>query len=442
MEPAMPASLRCDAIVVGAGPAGVAAAITMAKGGLEVCLIERGRSPGAKNLFGGVLYTHALAEVLPDYAERRPPFERPVTEQGYWLLSPDSAVRIMHKSERYKTEPAGAYTVLRARFDAWFAEQAVQAGVLLIPKTTVTQILCDDAGRAVGVATDRPEGEVHAPILVIAEGVNNLLTQGLGLAKGDLPPRYVALSVKEVLALPAAEIESRFGLAGAHEGVAIDIFGDATLGLPGTAFIYTDAKAISIGVGLLLEELIDHNLRPHEILARFKAHPVVRPYLAGATALEYGAHLIPEQGYDRMPELVADGVLIAGDAAAMVDALHREGSNLAMTAGRLAGETALEAHRRQDFSAAFLRAYRAKLEESFVLKDLKQYRRMTDFLDSTPHFIGTYVDFMNEAALRYFTAQGMPKREMEGEILGLLHGRRSFFGIAHDMMKLLRGMRG
>jgi electron transfer flavoprotein-quinone oxidoreductase len=67
---------------------------------------------------------------------------------------------------------------------------------------------------------------------------------------------------------------------------------------------------------------------------------------------------------------------------------------------------------------------------------------MTDFLDSTPHFIGTYVDFMNEAALRYFTAQGMPKRAMEGEILGLLHGRRSFFGIAHDMMKLLRGMRG
>jgi electron transfer flavoprotein-quinone oxidoreductase len=143
-----------------------------------------------------------------------------------------------------------------------------------------------------------------------------------------------------------------------------------------------------------------------------------------------------------MPELVADGVLIAGDAAAMVDALHREGSNLAMTAGRLAGETALEAHRRQDFSAVFLRAYRAKLEESFVLKDLKQYRRITDFLESTPHFMGTYVDFMNDAALRYFTAQGMPKREMEGEILGLLRGRRSFFGIAHDIMKLLRGMRG
>lgn len=150
--------------------------------------------------------------------------------------------------------------------------------------------------------------------------------------------------------------------------MAIDIFGDATLGLPGTAFIYSDKKAISIGMGLLLEEFVYHNLRPYEVLARFKAHPVVRPYLAGGNSLEYGAHLIPEQGYDRMPDLAADGVLVAGDAACMVDALHREGTNLAMTAGRMAGETTLEAHRQNDFSVDFLRAYRRKLEDSFVLK--------------------------------------------------------------------------
>ncbi len=438
----MAANPHFDAIVVGGGPAGMAAALTMAKGGLDVVLIERGRFAGAKNLFGGVLYTHALAEILPGYWERKPPFERPVTEQGYWLLSPDSAVRFLHKSELYKTEPAEAYTALRARFDAWLADQASAAGVLLIPKTTVTEIRRDGKGRALGVTTDRPEGEVDAPIIVIAEGVNNLLTQRLGLAKGDLPPRYIALSVKEVIGLPTAEIEARFGLAGPHEGTAIDIFGDATLGLPGAAFIYTDAKAISIGVGLLLEELVYHNLRPYEVLARFKAHPVVRPYLAGGATLEYGAHLIPEQGYDRMPEIVADGVLVAGDAACMVDVLHREGTNLAMTAGRIAGETALEAHRKQDFSARLLRAYRRRLEESFVLKDLKQYRGMTDFLDSTPDFLGIYANFINDAARRYFTAHGIPKREMEHEILGLLRARRSFFGVAHDMMKLLRGMRG
>ncbi|HNS03319.1 MAG TPA: FAD-dependent oxidoreductase [Anaerolineae bacterium] len=438
----MSAKLVFDAIVVGAGPAGVAAAITMARGGLRVILLERGRFAGAKNFFGGVLYTHALAEVLPDYWQRKPPFERPVTEQGYWLLSPDSVVRFMHKSEHYKQEPAEAYTALRAPFDAWFAEQAVREGVLLITKTTVIDLLRDGQGRVIGVSTDRPEGDVYAPIVILAEGVNNLLTQKLGLAGSDLPPRFVALSVKELIGLPAKEIETRFGLAGAQEGVAIDIFGDATLGLPGTAFIYSDKKAISIGVGLLLEEFIWHNLRPYEVLARFKAHPVVRPYLEGGESLEYGAHLIPEQGYDRMPELAGDGVLVAGDAACMVDALHREGTNLAMTAGRMAGETALEAHRQNDFSAAFLRAYRRRLEESFVLKDLKQYRRMTDFLDSTPHFMGTYINFVNDAAMRFFSAHGMPKRQMEGEIFGLLRQRRSFFGMAQDAMKLLRGMRG
>jgi electron transfer flavoprotein-quinone oxidoreductase len=438
----MSEKLVFDVIVVGGGPAGVAAAITMAKGGLKVMLIERGRFAGAKNFFGGVLYTHALADCLPDYWERRPPFERPVTEQGYWLLSPDSVVRFMHKSEHYKQEPADAYTALRAPFDGWFAQQAASLGVLVITKTTVTECIRDSRGRVSGVKTDRPDGEVVAPLVILAEGVNNLLTQQLGLAKADLPPRFVALAVKEVIGLPAKEIEARFGLASAKEGVAIDIFGDATLGLPGTAFIYTDKTAISIGVGLLLEEFVHHKLRPYEVLARFKNHPVVQPYLAGGESLEYGAHLIPEMGYNRMPALAADGVMVAGDAAGMVDALHREGTNLAMTAGRLAGETALEAHRQSDFSAGFLKQYRRRLEESFVLKDLKQYRRMTDFLDSTPYFMKTYVNYLNEAALRYFTAHGIPKRTMEKEIMGMLFERRSFFGVARDMLKLLQGMRG
>jgi electron transfer flavoprotein-quinone oxidoreductase len=178
------------------------------------------------------------------------------------------------------------------------------------------------------------------------------------------------------------------------------------------------------------------------VLARFKNHPVVRPYLAGGESLEYGAHLIPEMGYNRMPDLAAAGVMLAGDAAGMVDALHREGTNLAMTAGRMAGETALAAHQQNDFSADFLKQYRRRLEESFVLKDLKQYRRMTDFLDSTPYFMGPYVNYLNEAALRYFTAHGLPKRDMEKEIVAMLWERRSFFGVARDMLKLLQGMRG
>jgi electron transfer flavoprotein-quinone oxidoreductase len=438
----MPETQTFDVIVVGGGPAGISAALVTARAGLKTILIERGRFAGAKNFFGGVIYTHALADVLPEFAQRQPPFERPVTEQGYWFLSPDSVVRFMHKSRHYQKDPADAYTALRATFDSWFAEQAVRAGALLITKTTVNECVRDAKGRVIGVNTDRPEGEVRAPIVILAEGVNNLLTQKLGLAKTDLPPRFVALSVKELVGLPAKEIESRFGLGGAKEGVAIDIFGDATLGLPGTAFLYTDKNAVSIGVGLLLEEFVHHRLRPYEVLERFKQHPVVKPYLEGGESLEYGAHLIPEFGYDRMPSLAADGVMVAGDAAGMVDALHREGTNLAMTAGRMAAETAVAAHEQKNFTAGFLKEYRRKLEDSFVLKDLKQYRRMTDFLDSTPHFMKTYVDYLNEAAGRYFGAHGVPKRDMENQIMGMLFQRRSFFGVAKDMLKLLQGMRG
>ncbi|NTV65591.1 MAG: FAD-dependent oxidoreductase, partial [Oscillochloris sp.] len=210
----MASKLTFDAIVVGGGPAGTAAALTMARGGLKTILIERGRFVGAKNFFGGVMYTHALADVLPDYWERKPPFERPLTEQGYWMLSPDSVVRIMHKSEHYKQEPAEAYTVLRAQFDPWFAEQAAAEGVMVITKTAVTHVLQDGKGRVIGVRTDRPDGEIFAPIVVIAEGVNNLLTQKLGLIKNDLPPRFVALAVKEYISLPAKDIHARFGLSG------------------------------------------------------------------------------------------------------------------------------------------------------------------------------------------------------------------------------------
>ncbi|NNJ11908.1 FAD-dependent oxidoreductase [Chloroflexales bacterium ZM16-3] len=431
-----------DAIVVGGGPSGSAAALTMARSGLKTILIERGQFAGAKNFFGGVMYTHALADVLPDYWERKPPFERPVTEQGYWMLSPDSVVRIMHKSEHYKQEPAEAYTVLRAQFDPWLAEQAAAEGVLVITKTTVTHVLQDAKRRVIGVRTDRPDGEVYAPIVIIAEGVNNLLTQQIGMIKNDLPPRFVALAVKEYISLPPKEIQARFGLNDANEGAAIDIFGDATLGLPGTAFLYTDRAGLSIGVGMLLEEFVHHKLRPYEVLARFKNHPVIQPYLEGGKPLEYGAHLIPETGYDRMPKLSAAGVMVVGDAAGMVDAVHREGTNLAMTAGKMAGTTAIAAHQANNFSAAFLKQYRQNLEASFVLKDMKQYRRMTDFLDSSPHFLGTYANFLNDAALRYFTAHGMPKRDMEKQIVGMLNERRSFFGIAQDMLKMLRAMRG
>ncbi len=191
----------------------------------------------------------------------------------------------MHKSEHYKQEPAEAYTALRAPFDPWFAAQAAAAGVLVITKTTVTDVLQDEKGRVIGVRTDRPDGEVYAP-----DRDHRRRRQQPADPEAGPGSRRSAAALRGLVgqgstsACQPKDIEARFGLAGPNEGVAIDIFGDATLGLPGTAFIYTDKQAISIGVGLLLEEFVYHNLRPYEVLARFKNHPVIKPYLRGRQA--------------------------------------------------------------------------------------------------------------------------------------------------------------
>jgi len=430
------AKFTYDAVVVGAGPAGVSAGLTMAGQGLKVIIIERGRFAGAKNLSGGTLYTHALLELLPDLWDRDPPLERPVTEHGFWFLSKGAVTRLTHRSEQLAPV---SYTVLRARFDRWFAEQAMEVGALLIGKTTVTDFLRGGKEEVVGVTTDRPEGDLYAPIVIVAEGVNNLLTQKLGLAKADLWPEYVALGVKEVIGLSEEEIEKRFGLWGPEEGLAVQIFGDATIGLPGAAFLYTNRKSVSLGVAVILEDLVLHQLRPYEVLERFKNHRLMHPYLQGGKSLEYGAHLIPEWGYDHLPALVGDGVLVAGDAAGFVVSLQG-GSNMAMISGKLAGEVAVEAHRQGDFSAEFLAQYRHRLEKSFILQDLKKFRRLTDFLNENPRFVTIYTDFLNEALGRYLAAPGMPMRGVQRDIIRALHERRSWPGVTRDLLNFARVM--
>jgi len=120
--------IEFDAVVVGAGLAGSSAAMVMAREGLNVALIERGQKPGGKNYFGGAIYTHAIAEVLPDFQDRKPPFERPVTEAGFWFLSETGMTRMTVQGGELSAEPADAYITLRANFDAWWAEQAQEAG--------------------------------------------------------------------------------------------------------------------------------------------------------------------------------------------------------------------------------------------------------------------------------------------------------------------------
>lgn len=433
--------LHFDVIVVGAGLAGSTAAVMAARGGLNVVMVERGVTPGSKNYFGGALYTHSLVDIYPDFFNRKPPLERPVTETGFWFLSKDGMVRMTVQGGKVNNNPIDAYVAQRAKFDAWWAEQAKKEGVFLIPKTVVVDFIREN-GKVVGVMTDRPDGAIYAPVVIVCEGVNNLLTQKLGLIKHDFKGNATALAVKQLISLPAETINTRLGLTGSDKGLAISVVGDVSMGLPGLGFLYTGNDSISVGVGVTLDALSAAQVKPYELLQRYLNHPMIAPLIAGGQLMEYGAHLIPEGGWSTMPQLYTDGVMVAGDAASMVNAMHWEGTNMAITAGKAAGETAVEAHKKGDFSANTLSAYRKRLENTFVLKDLHQYRNMSRFLHNHPEFMDVYPNFLNDALGMFFTGFGKPKKQLYSDILKSLTNRRPLLKAVGDMVAFGRTVMG
>ncbi len=420
---------RFDAIVVGAGPAGSAAAFTMAKAGLSVVLIERGEYPGAKNVMGGVMYGRMLADLIPAFASEAP-IERVIVDERLWITTDDSAVTIGHKTAGRSGEIPNAFTVLRAKFDRWFASKAEEAGALLIPATVVEDLIIRD-GRVTGVRTGRGDGDLHADVVVLCDGVHSFLAKRAGLQSREIAPHEVALAVKEIIALPPEVIQERFNV-GEGEGVTIELYGAVTQGMGGYGFIYTNRDSLSVGVGALISHFMRTKITPYALLERLKQHPLVRPLIAGGQVAEYLAHAIPEGGFKAMPRLCGDGVLVAGDAAMMVNGLHREGSNLAMTAGRLAGETVIEAKARGDVSAASLASYRSRLEESFVLKDLRKYQHLPEFLDRHPELLQVYPDLVNHAVHEMLTVDGVPKRDKQRKIWKDVTSRRSLWRLLTD----------
>ncbi|GMR04586.1 MAG: FAD-dependent oxidoreductase [Thermodesulfobacteriota bacterium] len=427
---------RFDCIIVGAGPSGITAAYKLASSGLNVVVFERGGYPGAKNMFGGILYSTVLGRLIPEFWNVAP-VERHVTKRRYSILSEDSEVSIGLKFNAFDTPPYNnSFTVLRARFDRWFAKKAEEAGALVITETVVDDLIMED-GRVRGVRVGREGGEVYGDVVICAEGANSLLSEKAGLKRKPEPAEMV-LGVKEVISLPRGVIEDRFCLEGG-QGAALEFFGEATGGVTGSGFIYTNNDTLSVGIGCPVSVLKDKRLKPNELIEGFKSHPCVKDFLRGGTIEEFSAHMIPEGGYNALPKLTTDGLILVGDCAGLVNpSLYREGSNMAMASGLLAAETVLDARDKPAFTKASLSGYMEKLEKSFVLKDLKRYRDVPHILHSTPALFKEYPDAVLTLLEGHFTVSEESKGDIHEDIKRAFKSKVSIWKFLIDAYRARR----
>ena len=431
-------SEKFDVIVVGAGPSGNTAAYLMAKAGMKVLQLERGEYPGSKNVQGAIMYADALETVIPN-CRRQAPFERAVLEQRMWLMDERSHVGSHFRGTVDADEQPTRYTVIRANMDKWLSGKVQDAGALLICETTVLGLL-KQGNRVVGVRTDRANGDILADVVVLADGVNSLVATKAGL-RPPVKAHDVALAVKEMHFLPKHTIEERFNVSG-NDGVVIEMFGKVTRGMVGTGFLYTNRESISVGIGCMVEDFKTSGVSPYQLLEEMKAHPSVKPLLAGAEVKEYSAHLIPEGGYNAIPTIHGEGWVICGDSGGFVNSVHREGSNLAMTTGRLAAEAIIAVRDEgKAFSAANLKRYRKALEQSFVMKDLKKYRDLPEIMHGNRQFLTTYPELLTRAAHTMLKVDGVDKLTKEREIRRDFVAKRSRFGLFGDAIKLMRALR-
>jgi electron transfer flavoprotein-quinone oxidoreductase len=361
-----------DVIVVGAGPAGATAALTLARAGREVVLLERGPFPGAKNMYGGVVYPRVLDALLPAWWEEAP-IQRWVTRRSTVVLTGSQAMTVDYRTEAWGEPPYNGATAYRPDWDAWLAGKAEAEGARLVCSTTVTGLL-RDGRRVLGVRTDRPGGELTARVVVAADGVNSFLAKEAGLYR-DIDPGNYTVGVKETLALPKEVIDERFGVRGRH-GVDIEIIG-GTGGVPGGGFLYTNLDTLAVGLVLHVPALAAQQRRPEDLIADLKAHPAIAPLVEGGELKEYSAHLIPEAGWDMMPELGCPGLLVTGDAAALCLAagIWLEGVNFAMASGMAAAQVIDRAMTMGTVAGADLPdRYREDLVGTFVLQDHRKLR--------------------------------------------------------------------
>lgn len=426
---------RVDAVVVGAGLAGLSCAYTLAKAGLDVLVVERGDYPGSKNVTGGRLYMNPVRQYLPEIWDHAP-FERHVTRERLTMLSDDTSITMEFRPAAFDVKPYHSHTLLRPTFDRWLADQASAAGAAIVSKYKVENLLHEN-GKISGI---RAEGEdIAAGVVVAADGALSFISEEAGLRHRHNPEHF-AVGLKETIELPQNVIEERFNLHG-EEGAAQLYFGSVTKGLTGGGFLYTNRQSISLGIVVGLGSLMasSRQLETYQLLEEFKQLPEVSALIEGGETVEYSAHTIPEGGIESMPKLFADGILVVGDAAglALNMGIIVRGMDLAIASGAMAAETIKEAKRRNNYNAATLAAYETMMKNSFVLKDLQTFRNVWKVLNN-PRLLEKYPRAIGALMMELMSIGPEPKPKLSSTTLK--HIRKNFLNLSalKDVLSLLK----
>jgi len=374
-----------EAVVVGAGPGGAAAAAALARQDVETLVLERGDEAGSKNVSGGLIYAeesapYTIDALFPEFREEAS--ERPVDE--YYIHNvAGNKVKTFDLEDIHHHDTEWCDAVLRRRMDSWLAERVHEmtreTGGGLLTDVRVNGLL-REGGKIVGVTCDELD-PITADVIIAADGVNSELARDAGLMDWEDPDEWFQ-GVKAVVDMDPEVVNERFDVDD-DEGVAHLFSGDLFDGVRGGGFLYTNEDSLSIGTVFHLDSIAEERAEPHELLDNLLTHPLLDQWFQGDyEEREYSAKLVPDSKKVAHPSPHRGRLLLVGDAAGQMQAQGPiiKGMNHAVTAGGLAAEAYQEAKTRGKPQAAGS-LYEQKLEDEGVMKKLRPTRyRATRFL--------------------------------------------------------------